>query len=122
MGKSQEEVAFEMLSKLKGLGVWGEANKEEILDMYADCLIATKGLRRTKGQAAAQPVAQQPVAATPAPLAAPQQVAPQQRTPVQTAPQTAPVNPVQQQQTTTRASLCSTATSGRPKVTTSYRA
>ncbi len=93
MGKSQEEVAFEMLSKLKGLGVWGEANKEEILDMYADCLIATKGLRRTKGQAAAQPVAQQPVAATPAPLAAPQQ-----RTPVQTAPQTAPVNPVQQQQ------------------------
>ncbi len=92
MGKSQEEVAFEMLSKLKGLGVWGEANKEEILDMYADCLIATKGLRRTKGQAAAQPAPvatpQQPVAAKPAPVAAPQQVA----------PQTAPANPVHQQQ------------------------
>ncbi len=92
MGKSQEEVAFDMLSKLKGLGVWGEANKNEILDMYADCLIATKGLRRTKGQEAAQPVAQQPVAAKPAPVATLQPAAPQ------TAPQTAPVNPVHQQQ------------------------
>jgi len=44
-GKSKEEVAFEILSKLKGVGVWGENNRTEILDMYAECLEATSGNR-----------------------------------------------------------------------------
>jgi len=39
MAKTQEEIAFEMLSKLKGLGVWGEQNKDEILDLFAECLV-----------------------------------------------------------------------------------
>jgi hypothetical protein len=46
-GKSKEEVAFDILSKLKGVGVWGENNREEILDLYAECLEATSGNRRT---------------------------------------------------------------------------
>ncbi len=45
MGKSQEEIAFELLSKLKGMGVWGENNKDYILNLYAECLIASKGNR-----------------------------------------------------------------------------
>ena len=58
-GKSKEEVAFEILSKLKGVGVWGEHNRKEILDMYAECLEATSGLRQLPGRkAAAQPPAQ----------------------------------------------------------------
>jgi len=48
MAKTQEEVAFDMLSKLKGLGVWGEGNKDEILDLFAECLIAAKGQRRAR--------------------------------------------------------------------------
>ncbi len=44
-GKSKEEVAFEILSKLKGVGVWGENNRAEILDIYAECLEATSGNR-----------------------------------------------------------------------------
>ncbi len=44
-GKSQEEIAFELLSKLKGMGVWGENNKTYILDLYAECLEAAKGNR-----------------------------------------------------------------------------
>lgn len=63
-GKSKEEVAFDILSKLKGVGIWGENNKDAILDMYAECLIATSGKRLTPAQKAAQ---QQPVA----PLAQP---------------------------------------------------
>ena len=51
-GKSKEEIAFELVSKLKGLGVWGENNIDSILDMYAECLEATSGKRHTKGQAA----------------------------------------------------------------------
>jgi len=62
-GKSEAEVAFDLLNKLKGQGVWGERNvsaildmyAEErnvsaILDMYAECLDATKGLRAYAGQ------------------------------------------------------------------------
>lgn len=44
-GKSQEEIAFELVAKLKGMGVWGEKNMGNILDMYAECLDATKGKR-----------------------------------------------------------------------------
>ena len=39
-GKSKEEIAFELVSKLKGVGVWGENNMAQILDMYAECLEA----------------------------------------------------------------------------------
>ena len=49
-GKSEAEVAFELLSKLKGQGVWGERNMSAILDMYAECLDAAKGLRAYEGQ------------------------------------------------------------------------
>ena len=95
-GKSKEEIAFDLVSKLKGVGVWGEQNMQAILDMYAECLEATSGLRAVNGgtpsvlrlpaQSAApaavkaapqQPVrAQQPVHAQQP--AAPQQAAPQQ--------------------------------------------
>jgi hypothetical protein len=78
-GKSKEEIAFEILSKLKGVGIWGENNQEAILDMYAKCLEATSGLREIDGK---KPVAlrmptQAPVAApaVQAPSVAPQQVA-----------------------------------------------
>jgi len=49
-GKSKEEIAFDLVSKLKGVGVWGEHNKAEILDMYALCLEATSGLRTLDGR------------------------------------------------------------------------
>lgn len=49
-GKSEAEVAFELLNKLKGQGVWGERNIGAILDMYAECLDAAKGLRAYEGQ------------------------------------------------------------------------
>lgn len=49
-GKSPEEVAFDLLNKLKGQGVWGERNISAILDMYAECLDAAKGLRAYDGQ------------------------------------------------------------------------
>ena len=49
-GKSDAEVAFELVSKLKGQGVWGERNLTAILDMYAECLDAVKGLRTYEGQ------------------------------------------------------------------------
>ena len=94
-GKSPEEVAFDLVSKLKGQGVWGERNRADILDMYAECLDATRGLRAYEGQkrvevpisapvmrAPAQPATQpltQPVAQTraQAPQTAPQQQAAQ---------------------------------------------
>ncbi|MGB6228503.1 MAG: hypothetical protein WBF53_00065 [Litorimonas sp.] len=47
-GKSKEEVAFDLLSKLKGAGVWGENNKDSILDLYAECLEAATGKRESK--------------------------------------------------------------------------
>lgn len=49
-GKSEAEIAFELLNKLKGQGVWGERNISDILDMYAECLDAAKGLRAYEGQ------------------------------------------------------------------------
>lgn len=69
-GKSKEEIAFELVSKLKGVGVWGENNMSAILDMYAECLEATSGARQIPGRqpvAPAEPVLQvrQPVAAQP---------------------------------------------------------
>ena len=109
-GKSEAEVAFDLLSKLKGQGVWGERNIGAILDMYAECLDAAKGLRAYEGQkrievaiqkSAGEPILQtappqmpvnmQPPAATrqAAPPAAPQ---PQQ----QAAPQQQPVHTQQQ--------------------------
>ena len=88
-GKSKEEVAFELVAKLKGVGVWGEHNRAEILDMYAECLEATSGLRQlpgrkpvaqpqTQAQAQVQPQAQ-PAPATAQPQAAPQQPVVQQQ-------------------------------------------
>ena len=88
-GKTKEEVAFELVAKLKGVGVWGEHNRAEILDMYAECLEATSGLRQlpgrkpvakpqTQAQAQVQPQAQ-PAPATAQPQAAPQQPVVQQQ-------------------------------------------
>lgn len=92
-GKSKEEIAFELLSKLKGVGVWGEQNMPEILDMYVECLEATSGLRAVKG---GTPVAlrlsgqgaapAKPAKAVPAAAPAPRQAAPQQAAPQQAAP------------------------------------
>ena len=98
MAKTQEEIAFEMLSKLKGLGVWGEGNKDEILDLYAECLIAAQGRRPVKGLEASKPAAAVQPGFAKTPIAAPRAQQPQ------TAPQPAPVlhaapiNPVHQQQ------------------------
>ena len=102
MAKTQEEIAFEMLSKLKGLGVWGEGNKDEILDLYAECLIAAQGRRRVKGLEAAKPAPATRPGFAQTPIAAPRAQQPQAaaHTPPQPAPlqQAAPVNPVHQQQ------------------------
>jgi len=77
-GKSKEEIAFELVSKLKGVGVWGENNMSAILDMYAQCLEATSGLRSIDGKtSAAQQLAGMTASASKAP--APQrQAAPAQ--------------------------------------------
>ncbi len=79
-GKSPEEIAFELVNKLKGQGVWGERNKSDILDMYAECLDAAKGLRAYEGQnrivAPIKTVGQDRQAA-PVQAAAPAQIAPQ---------------------------------------------
>lgn len=101
-GKSEHEVAFDLLSKLKGQGVWGERNVGSILDLYAECLDATKGLRSYEGQkrvdvpiqkletSKATPVQQAAPAQTQAAQAPQQQ--PAQAQPVQAqAPQTAPL-------------------------------
>ena len=80
-GKTKEEVAFELVAKLKGVGVWGEHNRAEILDMYAECLEATSGLRQLPGRkpvAKPQTQAQVQPQAQPAPATAQPQVAPQQ--------------------------------------------
>ena len=106
MAKTQEEIAFEMLSKLKGLGVWGEGNKDEILDLFAECLIAAKGQRRVKGLEAVQPApALQPgfkQTPLPEPRASQPQVAPhnQAAAPLNPTGQlaTQPANPVHHQQ------------------------
>lgn len=49
-GKSEAEIAFALVNKLKGQGVWGEKNLGAILDMFAECLDAAKGLRAYPGQ------------------------------------------------------------------------
>ncbi len=88
-GKSKEEIAFELVSKLKGVGVWGENNMAQILDMYAECLEATSGMRNKK------PAPQQAAAQNQTARPAPPQFAPQQQQ--QTAP-TQPMHPQSQQQ------------------------
>ena len=85
-GKSKEEIAFELVSKLKGVGVWGENNMVAILDMYAECLEATSGLRSVNGK---KPAALTLSAQNSAP--APAAPAPRQATPRQAAPAQPPV-------------------------------
>ena len=85
-GKSKEEIAFDLVSKLKGVGVWGEQNMQEILNMYAECLEATSGLRTVDGKKpsavrlanAGSSTSKMPVAA-PAAAARPQAAAPVQQ-------------------------------------------
>ena len=58
-GKTAEEVAFDLVAKLKGMGVWGEKNMPDILDMYAECLDAAKGKRKyIPGRAILEPAEQ----------------------------------------------------------------
>ena len=107
-GKSEAEVAFDLLSKLKGQGVWGERNVGAILDMYAECLDAAKGFRAYEGQnkvevpiSKAQATQQvQPTAQTapqPQTTAQVQQQPPVQAQPVQAQPQQSqPVHAQQQ--------------------------
>ena len=103
-GKTKEEIAFDLVSKLKGVGVWGEQNMQQILDMYAECLEATSGLRAVKGgtpsalRLPGQGVAPASAKAAPAPAQAPapRQAAPQQAAPAQQA--AAPQQPPAPQQ------------------------
>jgi hypothetical protein len=102
-GKSKEEIAFELVSKLKGVGVWGENNMKEILNMYAECLEATSGLRTIEGRK--QPSAlrsnEQNSVPTAAGQAAPAQPPRAPQPPVQQPPvqqQSAAQQPVHQQQ------------------------
>jgi len=75
-GKSPEEIAFELVNKLKGQGVWGERNQSAILDMYAECLDAVKGYRSYAGQKrVVSPIE------TPSPSQKPAQTQPQLQTP-----------------------------------------
>jgi len=108
-GKSEAEVAFELVSKLKGQGVWGERNMAAILDMYAECLDAAKGLRAYEGQkrvevailntaneVVPQKIPQQSPLTT-QPPAAPRQVAPPAAAPqAQAVPQQQPIHAQQQ--------------------------
>ena len=113
-GKSEPEVAFDLLNKLKGQGVWGERNMPAILDMYAECLDAVKGLRAYEGQNRIYPVVkmsgmqkqtQTSLPPIPAPAqqpaqtqaAAPQTI-PQPTIPPIAPPVAPPANPVQSQQ------------------------
>lgn len=91
-GKSKEEVAFELVSKLKGVGVWGENNMVAILDMYSECLEATSGLRSVDGKtpSAIRLQGQNSTPAKAAPTPAVRQSAPIQQPPAQ--------QPVPQQQ------------------------
>jgi len=72
-GKSEAEVAFELVSKLKGQGVWGERNIGAILDMYAECLDAAKGLRAYEGQKRIEVPVQKAVQPSPVQAVAPAQ-------------------------------------------------
>ena len=98
-GKSEAEVAFELLNKLKGQGVWGERNKSAILDMYAECLDAAKGLRVYEGQNRVEaPIKSEKIAApAPAQHAQPQAQQPQAQVQPQVQPQVhAQPSPAQQ--------------------------
>ena len=90
-GKSQEEIAFELVAKLKGMGVWGEKNMPDILDMYAECLDACKGKRPyIPGRAVMDPAQRAKLDAQAAQARAQQQQqarAPQAPAPQQHAPQ-----------------------------------
>ena len=98
-GKSEAEVAFDLLSKLKGQGVWGERNIGAILDMYAECLDAAKGLRAYEGQSRIDVPVQSPNAGVikPAIRNAPVQAQVAQAQPAQPQAPQAPVQPVQTQ-------------------------
>ena len=108
-GKSEAEVAFELVSKLKGQGVWGERNMAAILDMYAECLDAAKGVRAYEGQkrvevaiqkSAGEPILQVAPPQTPINMAPPPATR-QAQAPVQTQPQHMPqqaAQPVHTQQ------------------------
>jgi len=76
-GKSKEEIAFDLVSKLKGVGVWGENNMTAILDMYAECLEATSGMRNVKGVSSANAAAVQVAAPQAGPQHSPQHAVPQ---------------------------------------------
>ena len=97
-GKSKEEIAFELVAKLKGVGVWGENNMQQILDMYAECLEATSGLRSAQGRKpSALQIAEAGSGATGKGTAsAPRQAAPAPRQPAQR--QAAPAQPAVRQQ------------------------
>jgi len=100
-GKSEAEVAFDLLNKLKGQGVWGERNMPAILDMYAECLDAVRGYRVYEGQSRVETpvrIVGQQKGNSPQPAAQP--APPQVQQPVVAAqPQpAAPNNPVQTQQ------------------------
>jgi len=97
-GKSKEEIAFELVAKLKGVGVWGENNMQQILDMYAECLEATSGLRSAQGRKpSALQLAEAGSGATGKGTAsAPRQAAPAPRQPAQR--QAAPAQPAVRQQ------------------------
>ena len=92
-GKSPEEIAFELVAKLKGMGVWGEKNMPDILDMYAECLDAAKGQRKyIPGRAILEPAAK-------AQLDAAHKQAAQRKAQQSTAtPQAQPAQPVKAQQ------------------------
>ena len=98
-GKSEAEVAFDLLSKLKGQGVWGERNIGAILDMYAECLDAAKGLRAYEGQSRIDVPVQSSNAGVikPAIRNAPVQAQVAQAQPAQPQAPQAPVQPVQTQ-------------------------
>ncbi len=91
-GKSEAEVAFDLLNKLKGQGVWGERNASDILNLYAECLDATKGLRVYEGQNRVEAPIKQ---GTPVATAQPRQQAPAQ--PVAPQPAAQPVQAQAQQ-------------------------
>lgn len=93
-GKSKEEIAFELVAKLKGVGVWGENNMQQILDMYAECLEATSGLRGAQGRKPSALQLAEAGSGAPKTAAAPRQPAQRPAAPVQHAAQPA----VRQQQ------------------------
>ena len=111
-GKSEAEVAFDLLNKLKGQGVWGERNMPAILDMYAECLDAVRGYRAYEGQTRielavrqmvkveeVQPLTQAPAQSQAQLQAAQAQAQPQAQPPAPPAvPLTGTANPVQAQQ------------------------